>query len=482
MAWLVSAFLLIASIDDATLKSIIIEELNESPVVNANDFGVHAENGIVILDGEVPNIVAHERAIEIARNIKGVRSVVDLIEVTPVIRPDQTLRRLIHERLDSDEATRDESLEVEVRDGAVILKGEVDSRTEADWIVRLVKQIPGIQIVESRIRSAHGKRRDDTDILHDVRQQFQWDALLDEDPIVVTVSEGVVKLAGRVGSEEEKWHARIRARVDGVREVIDELTIDPSLNDDHHRDPRMARLAEPQVEQAILDAWNVDPRIHDIDVRIESSYGHVKLYGEVPSLPMKLAVEQTARNTFAVMRVSSYLRVACQQPREDEEIRQDILKAFADDPIVDRFEIAVSALDGEVFLSGDVESYYEKGRAEEVALQVTGIVELHNRLEVSDDAPELDPDFYAFEPVKATEGGDVGTIHVRPDADIKRAIESELWWSLLVDADQVNVKVEAGVATLTGTVDSAVEARAAIANAMQGGAVVVKNRLEIKNR
>ncbi|MEW6490454.1 MAG: BON domain-containing protein [Thermodesulfobacteriota bacterium] len=65
---------------------------------------------------------------------------------------------------------------------------------------------------------------------------------------------------------------------------------------------------------------------------------------------------------------------------------------------------------------------------------------------------------------------------------MQRAIEDQLYWSPFVDADAVQVSVEEGVATLTGRVGSLAEASAAVDNAHEGGAVRVKNRLEVVGR
>jgi osmotically-inducible protein OsmY len=54
-----------------------------------------------------------------------------------------------------------------------------------------------------------------------------------------------------------------------------------------------------------------------------------------------------------------------------------------------------------------------------------------------------------------------------------------LFWSPFVDSDDVTVSVEAGVATLTGSVDSLGEYNAARENAFEGGAITVINKLEL---
>lgn len=58
-------------------------------------------------------------------------------------------------------------------------------------------------------------------------------------------------------------------------------------------------------------------------------------------------------------------------------------------------------------------------------------------------------------------------------------IEDELFWSPFVDADEVEVSVEDGVATLTGQVDSWTKRNVASGHALEGGALRVVNRLEV---
>jgi hypothetical protein len=54
-----------------------------------------------------------------------------------------------------------------------------------------------------------------------------------------------------------------------------------------------------------------------------------------------------------------------------------------------------------------------------------------------------------------------------------------MWWSTKVDSDQALVKVENGVATLPGTVDSQRKQDAATMNTYDGGAVLVRNKLKV---
>ena len=54
-----------------------------------------------------------------------------------------------------------------------------------------------------------------------------------------------------------------------------------------------------------------------------------------------------------------------------------------DDPHLDAAEIEVEVKDGEVTLSGTVDSREAKRHAEDVAEQATGVKDVHNRLRVA---------------------------------------------------------------------------------------------------
>ena len=68
----------------------------------------------------------------------------------------------------------------------------------------------------------------------------------------------------------------------------------------------------------------------------------------------------------------------------------------------------------------------------------------------------------------------------KSDAEIRKDIEEEFLWSPYVDGEDVKDSVEAGVATLTGSVDSLRESSAARENAFEGGAIAVINELQLK--
>jgi hypothetical protein len=69
--------------------------------------------------------------------------------------------------------------------------------------------------------------------------------------------------------------------------------------------------------------------------------------------------------------------------RSDERIREDACECLMEDDYVDASEIEVEVRDGEVTLSGTVESRDQKRRAESLLEQLSGVSDVHNRLRVT---------------------------------------------------------------------------------------------------
>lgn len=251
-----------------------------------------------------------------------------------------------------------------------------------------------------------------------------------------------------------KSYARRNAWVTGVKAVDDTaLKVVWWTPEEQQRDSTISMKSDEEVERAVRGAFSYDPRVFSLNPTVSVTNGTVTLTGVVGNLKAKQAAEQDARNTVGVWRVKNYLKVRPADPPSDPEVAKHIRQALLRSPYVNRFDIDVSVYNGTAYLTGDVDTAFEKSRAEEIASGIKGVVEVNN------------------------------TISVRPvfvekfDWEIEQDIKSELWWSPFVDADEVNVTVEDGVATLKGSVDTWSAISSAVKNAYEGGAVHVRNRL-----
>ncbi|MCF8130401.1 MAG: BON domain-containing protein [Deltaproteobacteria bacterium] len=200
----------------------------------------------------------------------------------------------------------------------------------------------------------------------------------------------------------------------------------------------------------------------------------------MPTLRAKRAAARQARGVVGVWSVNNRIKVRPGTP-SDITIKGRLSDALRWDPYVERYEINVSVVDGTVYLTGNVDTQFEKARADDLASRHVGVRAVKNYLTVNEpngmsDDPYVEDwsiyDFYWYENRKTTTA--------KNDWEIKKSIQDELFWSPFVDADQVKVQVEDGTAILTGTVDTWAERRASTENALEGGAVSVTNELAVE--
>jgi osmotically-inducible protein OsmY len=451
-----------AGLSDRDITVAVDTELLLDEGVDAQLIDVQTEDGVVTLTGTVESILSKERATTIVEAIRGVRAVINRITVrAPADRPDAAIEKDIQSALVMDPAADTYQLDVSVRDGEVTLSGRVDSWQEKRLAAHVVKGVRGVKMVRNRIEVRADADRPDAEIRADVLRRLQTDVRLDASLVEVTVSDGEVTLRGKVGSAFEKTRAYNDAWVAGVLDVTtDDLTVDPELADPMVRKTSNVTLGDKEIGQAVKDAFLYDPRIYSFNPEVEVEFGVVTLTGTVSNMAAKQAAAQDARNTVGVARVKNLIKVRPAEEVADETLAQRIRDALSRDPYVDRYEIAVSVENGKAFLYGTVDTHFERTQAGKVAATVDGVVAVRNNLSLTD----------RYEPLYAG----------RTDAQIESDIRDQLFWNFSVDADDIRISVENGVATLRGEVDSYYEHQEALDEAWQAGVSEVVDRLEVR--
>jgi osmotically-inducible protein OsmY len=462
----VAAALLVASpapaatshgLDDRDIRGAVENEYLVDTTVPFHSVDVRVSSGIVTLSGQVDTILARRRAVELARTIKGVRSVVDELRVEPASLSDDELRRDIEWALVSDPAADSYEITVSVNDGVATLDGTVDSWQEAELARRVVEGVRGVRDVKSEITFDIPAARPDPEIEAEIRKRLRWNARVDDGLITVAVEDGKVTLGGTVGSAIERARAIGDAWVAGVKDVdASDLEVEWWARDEMRRD-KYALKSDQEIRRAVQDAFLYDPRVLSFNPEVRAKGGVVTLSGTVDNLEARRAAERDARNTVGVVLVRNHLQVRPTSELGDEEITRRVERAMRRDPLVDRFDVGVTTFDGEVYLAGQVDSWIEKTHAEQVAAGVQGVIDIHNNLDVS-RSPAL-----------------------ASDRAIEEDIKDELFWSPFVDADEVHVTVDNGVATLSGTVENWADYSWAAENAREGGALHVRNNLKVRN-
>ena len=423
--------------------------------VRPDGIDVRSQDGIVTLSGKVRNLLDKDLAVRHAESIKGVRAVVDQLEVETAGRPDEELAKDVRTALKKDPIEQLQALDATVSNAVVTLTGTVHSWAEKKLAAATVKGVKGVKHVLNNVVIQPKTERPDEEIQTDIEERLKHDVWLTGRRFNVQVEKGKVTLTGTVGSALEKRRAATDAYVLGVESVDADGVVVKWWARNQMRRTNYSRPDDAAIKQAVREAFLYDPRIWSWDPEVDVQYGNVTLTGVVDSLSAKRAAAEDARNTVGVRSVQNFLKVRLNAPHDDAAIGRDIRDAFMRDPWLEAFNLNVSVRDGVAVLRGAVETFRQRWRAEELASRVQGVVDVRNRLDVSD------------------------TWTWQQDWRIKSNIESEMFWSPFVDSDQVSVDVDDGVATLTGTVDSWWEREAAVDNAFEGGAKSVRNFLSV---
>jgi osmotically-inducible protein OsmY len=455
------------TIPDRDITAAVERRLRRNTTIPADGIDVRTDIGAVTLTGSVDSLLAKDLAATVARETKGVRSVVNRLAVKGDARTDEQVKRDVEQALVSDPAADGYEVTVVVADGVVTLTGTVQSMTERDLTERLARGVRGVTDVSNRVVVKGPADRPDSEIAPDVRSRLAWDRQVDDARINVEVENGRVILRGTVGSAAERLQAYSDSWVVGAKAVdIDGLKVDQWWDRDGlRRDPKTVARSDAEIERAVRDALMFDPRVLSFNPTVSVRDGVVTLTGTAENLAAKRAAGQDARNTVGVWRVRNYLKVRPGRILTDENIVRAIRLALGRDPYVDRYQIRVTSYNGYVHLTGTVDSYTERARAEDIASRVNGVVDVRNYLVVD----------YPLRMVPA-----VPDITAR-DNEIKDDILDEMFWSPFVQADEVVVTVRDGVATLTGFVDTWEERAAATENAYEGGARKVINELKVRS-
>ena len=206
----------------------------------------------------------------------------------------------------------------------------------------------------------------DSQLQQDVSAELRWEPSVHAARIGVEVKDGVVTLAGEVGSYAEKWNAeRAAQKVTGVKALTTALQVQlasPST----HTDGDIAEAAENVLE------WNSSLPAGAIQVMVEG--GWVTLSGDVDWQYQRQAATDSVRHLMGVTGVSDQIGIKPSVTSAlSTSVKSDIEAALKRTSIADSGRIDVEVQGSDVTLSGNVRSWDERDTATHSAWGTPGV-------------------------------------------------------------------------------------------------------------
>jgi hyperosmotically inducible periplasmic protein len=351
----------VVAVDDERLATYVQARYQTDGSIRANDIRVSANDGVVTLRGTVPDQSVRDHAASLAREVDGVLSVDNELQVlgsgagdaattsrsvetspTPRASTDSITPSWITTKIQAQYFVNPEvkpwNIDVTTsHDGSVTLRGEVEETADRDEAARIARETEGVTGVDNQLRvrgettaretaarddataaDPAARPTDDPDgwITAKVQAKYFMDTDVRGLSINVDTQDGVVTLSGGVESEGERRQAVAIARnTDGVLSVTDQLQVVPA-------NAKRADSGEPEARRdadlGMDDVWIttkvqskffLDDDIKGRDISVDARDGVVYLKGTVESDALKQVAETIARDTDGVTRVENMLKV-----------------------------------------------------------------------------------------------------------------------------------------------------------------------------
>lgn len=265
---------------DATIEREIADQLATHAALDSLALAVVAEDGAVVLGGDVRSLAEAALVIEAAEAVRGVRSVTSALRIAPrAPLEDGALVRAIVDRIRADSRIDAGLVQVHAVAGHVHLEGAVSSERERRLLGRLAA-IEGARTIDtSAIEIAPwapgmariGRPPSDVEIEAAIEASIEHDPRICRDAIEVSVERGEVVLAGSVHSV-----AAGRAAVEDAGTILGVRGIDETAL----RVIPDPLLADLEIDERVSEALARSPWIEDA-IEIEVRGGHVVLRGTI---------------------------------------------------------------------------------------------------------------------------------------------------------------------------------------------------------
>lgn len=165
----------------------------------AEDIIIGVCDGCVVLSGTVSSHLVEQAAIEDARVVLGVTGVENNLDVRPIVTvSDREIKKNVKNVLSLNPGLRDSNIDVSVKDGIVVLKGDVDAFWKMNLAKDLAGDLVGVRGVSNELSVVPTKDVRDEEIAGNIKDVFARSGKVDVEMVNVEVKKGKVTLSGIV--------------------------------------------------------------------------------------------------------------------------------------------------------------------------------------------------------------------------------------------------------------------------------------------
>lgn len=218
------------------------------------------------------------------------------------VHSERQIQTEVLEELTWDARVRPNEIGVIVNDGVVTLTGHVDAYAKKSAAERAAHRVRGVRAVanEIEVRLPPTAQRMDKDIAAAVAHVLEWDVILREEPVEVTVADGWVTLRGEVEWLFQRHEAEeVIKNLAGVRGITNLLMVKPPPP------PSDSPTLRERIERALVRMAETEAE----RIKVEVQGGKVTLHGTVRSWAERKAVEDAAWLAPGVTTVENHLHV-----------------------------------------------------------------------------------------------------------------------------------------------------------------------------
>jgi len=198
------------------------------PLLHAAEIGVTVKDGVVTLTGIVDGYFKKKEAENAAKNVSGVKAVVEDIEIkysNTFTKSDNDIAHEVLKALKDNWSVSEDHVKVKVENGWVTLEGELTWNFQRQDAKTAISFLPGVKGVTNEIKI----KSDIKDAIEkkDVEKALARSWSLNSKDITVTVNGTNVKLTGFVDSIYQKDQAeKIVWKTPGIWSIDNDLVVE----------------------------------------------------------------------------------------------------------------------------------------------------------------------------------------------------------------------------------------------------------------